>query len=507
MSVSNYVISPEKLTFRAIFDIFKEKKKLALSEEARQRILKCRAYLDQKTAQDHEPIYGINTGFGALYDKEISKDQLEKLQENLVKSHACGTGDEVPDEIVKLMLLLKVQSLSYGHSGVQLATVERLIDFFNFDVVPVVYELGSLGASGDLAPLAHVSLPLLGLGKVNFKGQKVKSSEALKELGWKPIRLQSKEGLALLNGTQFMSAFGVYSLLKVFRLSELADVIGALSLDAFDGRIEPFMDELHQIRPHKGQIQTADRFRHLLKGSELMHQPKKHVQDPYSFRCIPQVHGASKDTINYVASVFSGEINAVTDNPTIFPDLDIIVSGGNFHGQPLALALDSMAIAVAEWGNIAERRTYQLLHGKRGLPPFLVANPGLNSGFMIPQYTAASIVNQNKQLCTPASVDSIESSQGQEDHVSMGANAATKAYKVVNNVERILAIELFNAAQALDFRRPKRSSEFLEDFVKQYRERVAFIDEDIVMHEPIEKSVEFLKEVRITLPDALTPGI
>jgi histidine ammonia-lyase len=278
-------------------------------------------------------------------------------------------------------------------------------------------------------------------------------------------------------------------------------------LDAFDGRIEPFMDELHRIRPHKGQIQTAERFRMLLNDSELISQYKEHVQDPYSFRCIPQVHGASKDTVNYVATVFSGEINAVTDNPTIFPDQDVIVSGGNFHGQPLAIALDTMAIAASEWGNISERRTYQLLHGKRGLPPFLVANPGLNSGFMIPQYTAASIVNQNKQLCTPSSVDSIESSQGQEDHVSMGANSATKAWKVVNNLERILAIELFNAAQALDFRRPKKSSSFLEDFVEKYRAKVSFVQEDITMNEEMEKTIQFLQEVDYELSDALIPGV
>jgi histidine ammonia-lyase len=505
--VKNYEIKTSKLTFKTIFTLLKEKPQITLSKEAKELILKCRLYLDNKTEKDIEPVYGINTGFGALYNKTISKSDLGKLQENLVKSHACGTGDEVPVEIVKLMILLKVQSLSYGHSGVQLSTVERLLDFYNHEIIPVVYQLGSLGASGDLAPLAHLSLPLLGLGEVYYKNKKYKTSEVLKIFGWEPLSLQSKEGLALLNGTQFMSAYGVTALLKIFRLSELADIIAAISLDAFDGRIEPFMDELHQIRPHKGQIQTAERFRMLLSDSELMNGYKEHVQDPYSFRCIPQVHGASKDTVNYVASVFSAEINAVTDNPTIFPDQDIIVSGGNFHGQPLAIALDTLAIAAAEWGNIAERRTYQLLHGKRGLPPFLVANPGLNSGFMIPQYTAASLVNQNKQLCTPSSVDSIESSQGQEDHVSMGANSATKAYKVVQNLERILAIELFNAAQALDFRRPKRSSEFLESFVKQYREKVKFISEDIVMHNEMEKSIRFLQEVQYELPDALSPEL
>jgi histidine ammonia-lyase len=507
MTENYYYISPEKLTFKAIFEILKDKKKIALSNEATERIVKCREYLDRKIKSEDKPIYGINTGFGALYDKSISHDDLGKLQENLVKSHACGIGDEVPETIVKLMLLLKVQSLSYGHSGVQLKTVQRLIDFFNHEIIPVVFQLGSLGASGDLAPLAHLSLPLIGLGEVLYKGEKQSSARVLKRLGWEPIQLMSKEGLALLNGTQFMSAYGVICLLKIFRLSELADIIGAISLDAFDGRIEPFMDELHRIRPHRGQIQTAERYRILLEGSELMNQHKEHVQDPYSFRCIPQVHGASKDMINYVASVFSGEINAVTDNPTIFPDLDTIISGGNFHGQPLALALDSMAIAAAEWGNIAERRTYQLLHGKRGLPPFLVANPGLNSGFMIPQYTAASIVNQNKQLCTPASVDSIESSQGQEDHVSMGANAATKAFQVVENLEKILAIELFNAAQALDFRRPGKSSAFIEGFVSTYRESVPFLEEDTVMHDEIEKSIEFLRNVEFSLSDALEPGL
>lgn len=505
--MSIYKISPDKLNFKTIFDILNQDKKLELSEESAKLIVKCREYLDNKMATQKTPIYGINTGFGALYNKTIGEEDLGKLQENLVKSHACGVGDEVPADIVRLMLFLKAQSLSYGHSGVQLSTVQRLIDFFNNDVVPVVYQLGSLGASGDLSPLAHMSLPLIGYGEVYVNGKRMKSVEMLKMFGWEPLKLQSKEGLALLNGTQFMSAYGVYSLLKLFRLSELADIIGAISLDAFDGRIEPFMDKLHQIRNHKGQIQTAERFRTILEGSELISRHKEHVQDPYSFRCIPQVHGASKDSINYVATVFSSEINAVTDNPTIFPDEDIIVSGGNFHGQPLALALDNMAIAAAEWGNISERRTYQLLHGKRGLPPFLVANPGLDSGFMIPQYTAASIVNQNKQLCTPASVDSIESSQGQEDHVSMGANAATKGYRVVQNLQRILAIELFNAAQALDFRRPEKSSEFIEGFIAKYREKVAFIENDKVMHDEIEKTIQFLSDVEYELSDALIPGI
>ncbi|MCD4694674.1 MAG: histidine ammonia-lyase [Bacteroidales bacterium] len=498
--MKTHQINSQLLNFEDIDQIFRQNKKLELSEEAKKKIRKCRNYLDEKMESQTEPIYGINTGFGALYNHTISKEDLSTLQKNLVMSHACGTGDEVPQEIVKLMLLLKAQSLSYGHSGVQLETVQRLIDFFNNDVLPVIYQLGSLGASGDLAPLAHLSLPLLGLGEVYYKGQKRSSAEVLKEFNWEPIELKSKAGLALLNGTQFMSAYGVYSCLRVFKLSRLADVIGAVSLDAFDGRIEPFHKRIQEIRPHKGQIKTAERITNILEDSELICQHKEHIQDPYSFRCIPQVHGASKDSINYVAYVFRKEINSVTDNPTIFPDEDLIISAGNFHGQPLALALDNLSIAMAELGNISERRTYQLLSGSRTLPPFLVANPGLNSGFMIPQYTAASIVNQNKTLCTPASVDSIESSKGQEDHVSMGANAATKAFKVMENLERILAIELYNAAQALEFRRPKRSSPYLENFISAYREKVAFVKDDQIMYKDIQASIDFLKEHELKLP-------
>lgn len=493
-------ISSALLNFEDIQRIIKEDYRLELSEEALFKIQKCRDYLDRKMDGNEEPIYGINTGFGALHNVTIPKDDLGQLQENLVMSHACGMGDEVPREIVKLMLLLKAHGLSYGHSGVQVATVQRLVDFFNHDVLPVVYLLGSLGASGDLAPLAHLSLPLIGMGEVYFEGKKMPASEVNKMMGWAPIKLQSKEGLALLNGTQFMSAYGIYLCLRVFKLSRLADIIGALSLDAFDGRIEPFHELIQKIRHHKGQIKTAARIKSILEGSELISRQKEHVQDPYSFRCIPQVHGASKDSIDYVSYVFRMEINAVTDNPTIFPDEDLIISAGNFHGQPLALALDNLCIAMAELGNISERRTYQLLDGKRNLPHFLVANPGLNSGFMIPQYTAASIVNQNKQLCTPASVDTIESSQGQEDHVSMGANAATKAFRVLENLERILAIELFNAAQALEFRRPARTSPYLESFIAKYREKVDFIQNDKIMYEDMKTSVTFLQEIHFDLP-------
>lgn len=498
-----HLVNTDPIGWEKIEEILGHRKTLRLSEDVKARITRCRDYLDQRLRKGDELIYGINTGFGSLCDTVISEENLGLLQKNLVMSHACGTGDEVPEAISRLMLLLKIQSLCYGNSGVQLSTVERLVDFYNSDILPVVYTYGSLGASGDLAPLAHMSLPLLGMGEVRVKGEKRPAAELLAEKGWTPVELHSKEGLALLNGTQFMSAYGVHLCLRVFRLSRLADVIAALSLEAFDGRIEPFHELIQEIRPHRGQIVTARRMRWLTGGSELISRPKAHVQDPYSFRCIPQVHGASKDSINYVAYVFRNEINAVTDNPTIFPEEDLIISAGNFHGQPLALALDNLAIAMSELGNISERRTYQLLSGTRGLPPFLVANPGLNSGFMIPQYTAASIVSHNKQLCTPSSVDSIESSQGQEDHVSMGANAATKAYRVMENLERILAIELFNAAQALDFRRPLRSSPFLEELVKAYRERVAFVDDDKVMYSQIRESVAFLREYDLKLPAEL----
>jgi len=494
---SIHYISSNLLTLTQVNEIVFQGKKLALSEEATAAIAKCRNYLDDKMQANDAPIYGINTGFGSLCNVKISNENLAQLQENLVKSHACGTGDEVPHEIVKIMLFLKIQSLSYGHSGVQLQTVERLIDFYNHDILPIVYTQGSLGASGDLSPLAHLCLPLIGEGEVYYDGFRQPAHKVLGKLKLAPIVLQSKEGLALLNGTQFMSAYGVYNLLQAEKLAYLADVISAVSLEGFDGRKEPFTDLIHLVRPHKGQVNTAARMLELLEDSEITAQPKAHVQDPYSFRCIPQVHGATKDTLDFVKKVFTTEINSVTDNPNIFVGEDVIISGGNFHGQPLALALDYLGIALAELGNISERRTYQLISGLRGLPAFLVQNPGLNSGFMIPQYTAASIVSQNKQLATPASIDSIVSSNGQEDHVSMGANAATKTLKIVENLERILAIELFNAAQALEFRRPLQSSDFIEMFVKAYRDEVSFVTEDRILHYDIEKSIHFLKSFQV----------
>jgi len=492
-----HYISSETIELNTISDILSEEKTLVLSEDSKTRIVKCRTYLDEKLTKQDKPIYGINTGFGSLYNVEISKENLTKLQENLVMSHACGTGERVPDAIVKLMLLLKIQSLSYGHSGVQLQTVERLVAMYNASVLPVVYTQGSLGASGDLAPLAHLSLPLIGKGSVVYNGEEMPSEAVLEIMKWEPVSLQSKEGLALLNGTQFMSAYGVFLLLKSFKLSYLADLIASVSIDAFDGRLDPFNELIHLVRPHNGQLKTAERIREFLSDSAIINQEKQHVQDPYSFRCIPQVHGATKDTLDFVLKTFKTEINSVTDNPNIFSQEDEIISGGNFHGQPLALALDYLKIAMAELGNISERRVFQLVSGLRGLPVFLVNNPGLNSGFMIPQYTAASIVSANKQLASPASVDSIVSSNGQEDHVSMGANAATQAYTLVNNVERILAIELFNASQALAFRAPLQSSPFIEQLLGSYRVEVPFVEEDEVMHYPIQQSISFLQHLQI----------
>ena len=486
-------ISNEFISLEIIQKIITKKIKIELSEESKSAVAKCRAYLDAKMENQTTPVYGITTGFGSLCNTSISKEDLSQLQRNLVVSHACGFGEEVPQEIVKLMLLLKIQSLSYGNSGVQVATIERLIDFFNNGVYPVVYQQGSLGASGDLAPLAHLCLPLLNLGEVYHKGKKQKAADVNAKFGWKPITLQSKEGLALLNGTQFMTAYATWLVMKSEKLSFLADMIAALSLDAFQGRIEPFYMSVHLVRPHIGQLATAANITEFLEGSEILAQKKEHVQDPYSFRCMPQVHGATKDAIHYIKSVVETEINSVTDNPTIFPDEDLIVSAGNFHGQPLALVLDFLTLAMSELANISERRIYQLISGKRGLPSFLVKNPGLNSGFMIPQYTAASIVSQNKTFCMPASADSIESSQGQEDHVSMGANAATKSYIVINNVEKVLAIELMNAAQALEFRRPLKTSPVLEDLILNYRKFVPFVENDVLMYELMHKSQEFIK--------------
>ena len=478
-------------TVQEIGDLVSSRESISLGADLIHSIQKGRTFLEDYIARADKPIYGINTGFGSLYNVEIEKKDLGILQENLVKSHACGMGEIVPEEIVRYMLLLKILGLSKGNSGIRLETIQRLVDMYNLEIIPVVYQQGSLGASGDLAPLAHLSLPLLGLGDVWHKGEIISSQKVLAAAKLTPISLGAKEGIALLNGTQFMSGYGTYILYKLQHWQHQADKVAALSLDAFDGRPEPFDDSVHEVRPHPGQRETARIIRTLLEGSEWILQPKQHVQDPYSFRCIPQVHGASKDAIAYVLSVFETEINSVTDNPTLIPEEDKIISAGNFHGQPLAITLDFLCIAMAELASISERRTYKLISGQRGLPAYLVANPGLNSGLMIAQYTAASIVSQNKQLCTPASVDTIDSSNGQEDHVSMGANGATKAYRVIENLKKVVAIELLNAAQAADLRDGK-SSAVLEKFKKDYRSVVPFIKDDQFLSPIMHQSIEFL---------------
>jgi histidine ammonia-lyase len=485
--IKEYTINLDHWTLDDIASILKENKDLTLGSDARKKVEACRKYLDEKIESSERPIYGVNTGFGSLCDTEISKDQLAQLQINLVRSHACGMGAEVSSHLVRLMLLLKIKGLALGHSGIAITTLERLIDLYNHKVYPVVYELGSLGASGDLAPLAHLSLPLFGEGEVNYQGQKRAAADVLKELALEPIQLTSKEGLALLNGTQFMSAFAVDSLIRIKELSLKADLVAAASIDAFEGCIKPFHPSIQDVRPHNGQVETAINIRSFLEDSELIKKEKAYVQDPYCLRCIPQVHGASKDAIAYAERVVEVEINSVTDNPTVFPDEDEVISAGNFHGQHLALVLDFLAIAIAELGSISERRTYKLVSGQRNLPPFLLKGAGLNSGFMIAQYAAASAVSQNKQLCTPASVDSIDSSNGQEDHVSMGANAATKLKRVIDNYESILGVELFTAMQALDFRDGK-SSKQVEKLKMALREEVPFLEADTVMYELIEAS-------------------
>ena len=493
--MSIHQITDKKITLTKLEEIIKTNSKLELSAETKAKVQKCRTYLDNKMAPGEEVIYGINTGFGSLCNTVVTNQELGELQHNLVKSHACGLGEEIPQEIVQIMMLLKIQGLSYGYSGISIETLSLLIELYNNQVFPVVYSQGSLGASGDLAPLAHISLSLIGMGEVNYKNHQRSSAEVLSELGLKPVQLQSKEGLALLNGTQFMQAFGVYILMYANKYKSISDLIACVSLEGYNGHKSPFNPLIHQVRNQKGQETTAKNVMNYLEGSEIFHGEKMDVQDPYSFRCIPQVHGASKDMIDYVTGIFETEINSVTDNPTIFPDEDLIISAGNFHGQPLAITLDSLALALAELASISERRIYKLIAGNRNLPAFLVKKPGLNSGFMIPQYTAASIVSQNKQLCTPAVVDTIDSSNGQEDHVSMGANAATKCFKVFENMESVLGVELLAGFQALDFRRDRKSSPSIESLRNEYRKDIPFIQNDVEMHVEMKKSIQFVQNL------------
>jgi histidine ammonia-lyase len=486
-------IDLQPISLLDIRTFLKEDVTITISEECIRKIQEGRDFLDKKMQNESEVIYGINTGFGALYNTRIEKNDLQQLQVNLIRSHACGLGKKVPREIVRLMMFLKIKALCYGKSGVQVNTVLRLKDMLNTGITPIVYEQGSLGASGDLAPLAHLCLPLIGEGEIEFNGKELPGSEIKKIMGWEPIELQSKEGLALLNGTQFMSAYASYLTIQSENLWNWSILISAMSLEAFDGRKEPFHHSLHHIRPHTGQIKAAAMMRNLLNGSEIIEQHKVHVQDPYSFRCIPQVLGATYDTIEFVKKTVETEINSVTDNPTIFPEEEMIISGGNFHGQPLALAMDFLSIAMHEIGSIAERRIYQLINGHRGLPAFLTPKSGLNSGFMIVQYAAASVVSQNKTLCMPSSVDTIDSSKGQEDHVSMGANAATKTYRIIKNIEQLLGLELLTGAQAIEFRRPLKSSPSIEKLYQDVRKSTHMITDDVFMKPCMDAAIYFIQ--------------
>ncbi len=494
---NHFTINTNNITLDDLRQFLAQDLKIELGNKASQKIKSNRKFLEKKIAQPGARYYGINTGFGALCNVEIPANQLEQLQENLVMSHACGMGDEVKEEVVKLMMLLKIKGLSLGYSGVSIETVQQLVALYNKEIFPIVWEVGSLGASGDLAPLAHLTMPLLGMGSVRYKGKKRTAASALKETGLAPIKLKSKEGLALLNGTQFMSAWGCYSIIEAERVQKLADFTAAISVDAFNCQLDSFHPAIQKVRNHSGQIESAANVLRFLKGSKIAREPKNNVQDPYSFRCVPQVHGAVKFAVEQVREVFEKEINAATDNPLIFEEEDLILSGGNFHGEPLAIALDYLGIAMSELASISERRTFQLLSGKRDLPKFLVHDSGLNSGLMIPQYTAAAIVSMNKQLATPASVDTITSSDGQEDHVSMGANAAVKTYKIVYNIEKVLAIEFMTAMQALDFRRPLKSSTLIEKIKSDYRKLVPFYEKDRILYGDIQVTVDFMREIKL----------
>jgi len=490
--METHYINNQYYTLEDFENVLSSACRIELGKNAREAVLKCYNYLHEKLDSESNIIYGINTGFGSLCNTVIGNHELEQLQLNLVRSHACGIGAVVSEDITKRILLLKAIGLSKGHSGVQIETIEQILFLYNENILPVIYEQGSLGASGDLAPLAHMSLSLIGEGEVMYKGNRRPTSEVFRELSRNPVSLQAKEGLALLNGTQFMSAFLSYSVAAGMDILDSANNIASISLDALGGLMAPFKSNVNLLRKQKGQIKVAEYISERLKDSELFKMKKEHVQDPYSLRCIPQIHGASLDALEYCKSIVENEMNAVTDNPTIFPDSDEIISAGNFHGQPLALSLDFLAIALSELGSNSERRTYKLISGEKGLPAFLVKNPGLNSGLMIAQYSCASLVSQNKQLCTPASVDTIDSSNGQEDHVSMGANAGTKLFRVIQNVKNILGIELLCASQAIEFRRPSKTSTKNEILLSDYRKIVSFIEEDRIISEDIKKSKDYL---------------
>ena len=488
-----FILKNTDISFNDIYKIINENLILSIDASVIETINKSRSYLENKILKSNESYYGINTGFGDLHNIKIKENDLAKLQVNLLKSHACGTGDKIDPKLVRLMLLLKIISLSKGYSGIKLQTVERLIFFFNNNINPIVYKYGSLGASGDLAPLSHLSLPLIGLGEVEYNGKTYSSEEILKKFKLESLTLGSKEGLALINGTQFMLASLINSTIESINIFEYSNLISSVSIDAYKCNLSPFSPLLSIVRPHNGQAYVAKSVLEVIKGGDINKIKKDNVQDPYSFRCIPQVHGATFDTLSYVLEIINKELNSVTDNPLIFINEDEIISGGNFHGQPLAYAIDFLKISMSELGSISERRVFNLLSGKRDLPPFLVENPGLNSGLMILQYTSASLVSANKQLATPSSIDSITSSNGQEDHVSMGANGANQLREIINNLYDIFAIEIITAVQAKEFNNHK-SSILICEFIDEIRKIHPKISHDRIFHNDISRISKFIKK-------------
>ncbi len=497
MTKTVFNLGTDHLTPRLAMDIISGKITPVLDQPAREAVRRS-SDLARKLAAGNEPVYGINTGFGPLCTTIIDPEDVIELQYNLLKSHSVGVGEPAPDNAVRLMLLTKIHALAQGYSGIQLQTLERLLWHLQENILPVVPVKGSVGASGDLAPLAHLCLPLIGLGLVRYNGDVRKAGEVLDELGMEPLELGPKEGLGLINGTQFIVAYSVMFVEKFRELLDLADVIGALSLEGLQGSARPFRKRLHEVRPFPGNQHVAARLTALLEGSEILksHEFCDRVQDPYSFRCMPAVHGASRNAWQHIHKMVEIELNSVTDNPVLFGDGDSI-SGGNFHGQPLAIPLDYGTIAAAELGNISERRSFLLLEGKFGLPSMLIQKAGVNSGFMIPQYTAAALVTENKTRCFPASADSVPTGMGQEDHVSMGSISGRKAWEVIRNVEHILSIELLYAAQAMDFRRPRKSSPILEDVHAYIREHVTHVENDRVFSEDMEVLFGLISEGKL----------
>ena len=480
-------------SYQDVLEIIKHPEKAILNEKSKQQITNSYQNV-QKIVKSDKTVYGINTGFGPLCETKISEEETAKLQENLIISHSVGVGNPIAKDISKIMMVCKIHALSKGFSGISLDVVERLILMLEKDIIPVVPEQGSVGASGDLAPLAHMVLPLLGLGKVWDGDAIVETRKSLEKHQLKPLQLQAKEGLALINGTQFILAHAIFGLEKFEYLLNLADLAAAFSIEAYQGSASPFKKELHEIRPYKGSKLVADRMLKLLKNSENLeyHENCGRVQDPYSMRCVPQVHGASRNAFEHLREMAEIELNSVTDNPIVISDEEAI-SGGNFHGQLMAMPLDYATLAVSELGNISDRRSYLLLEGKYGLPKLLIESSGLNSGFMIPQYTTAALVTENKTLCFPASADSVPTSLGQEDHVSMGSISGRKFNQVLRNVENILAIELMFAAQGIEFRRPLKSSKIIEENFAIIRKKVAKLEDDRLIGEDILTMVEMVR--------------